>query len=951
MPVANVPLYALNRGLMDVLGLTRVDLGRTALSAEEQTNFIPHSLGSMMLRPGFKHIGSSKSNSTAVTLPFIKSTEDLANIELTNLVMRVWVTDALVTRNSVGTAFTNGEFTSDVTGWVDVDDSGATSSWATGGYLSLKGTGFAAARRRQSLTIAGGDQGVAHGCRVVVFRGTAVIRIGSTVGNDNLFGETVLTVGTHSLVFTPTGASAFVELASYTKYASLIDSIAIEAGGSLELPAPWVEADLGRVRWEQSGDVLFLACPTYRQRRIERRDNNSWSLVLYDPEDGPFRNENIGPISLTPSAVSGDITLTASAALFRSTHVGALFRLSSAGQLVEATFNSDNQFSGHIRVVGVGVAQRRFTVTRSGITTATVTLQRSISEPGSWADVTTYGSNGTSTFDDGLDNQIAFYRLGIKSGGNPDTDTVDVSLNHSSGSISGVARVTAVASSTSASAIVLVDLGETDGTTLWSEGEWSDLRGYPTSVRIYEGRLWWMGKGKIWGSISDVYDGFDPDFEGDAGPLNRSVGFGPVDSISWLIGLQRLMAGAQGDELSIRSSSDNEPLTAENFNIKSPSNQGSADVAAVKIDSTLVFVQRSGTRVYELSYAFEPNDYTSRELTLHVPRLGRPSITRVAIQRQPDTRVHCVRSDGKVLLCLFNRAENLLCWVKVETDGHIEDVLVQPGDEEDSVYYLVRRTVNSVTVRYYEKWALESQCQPESFIYNEPNLSAVNLIEALPEEWVDGAVVTVRNAAGAKVENLTVTDRSVTLTTASTFAMITSAECRLADSFVTYSGVSTTSITGLGHLEGRTVVAWGDGKDLGTYTVVSGAITLTEAAEVVTVGLTYRARFKSSKLAYADGLGTGLSQVKTIDHIGPILAYTHPLGLQYGARFTQLYDLPAVKDFDLVQSASVHRVWDQRMFDFGNEFDTDSRLCLEANAPRPCTVLGIVIGIRSHDQA
>jgi hypothetical protein len=304
-----------------------------------------------------------------------------------------------------------------------------------------------------------------------------------------------------------------------------------------------------------------------------------------------------------------------------------------------------------------------------------------------------------------------------------------------------------------------------------------------------------------------------------------------------------------------------------------------------------------------------------------------------------------------VLLCLFNRAENLLCWVKVETDGHIEDVLVQPGNEEDSVYYLVRRVVNSVTVRYYEKWSLESECQPESVVYNEPGLSAVNLIEGLPEEWSNGTVVTIRNPAGDKVENLTVTDRSVTLTTASTFAMITNAECRLADSFVTYSGVSTASITGLGHLEGESVVAWGDGKDLGLYTVSGGAITLSEAAQVVTVGLTYRARFKSSKLAYADGLGTGLSQVKMIDHIGLLLAYTHPLGLQYGARFTQLYDLPSVKDFDSVPPSSVHRVWDQRMVDFGNEFDTDSRLCLEANAPRPCTVLGVVIGIRSHDQA
>ncbi len=78
----------------------------------------------------------------------------------------------------------------------------------------------------------------------------------------------------------------------------------------------------------------------------------------------------------------------------------------------------------------------------------------------------------------------------------------------------------------------------------------------------------------------------------------------------------------------------------------------------------------------------------------------------------------------------------------------------------------------------------------------------------------------------------------------------------MADSYVTYTGAPTTSITGLSHLEGEEVVVWANGVDLGTdanyeqtYTVASGAVTLPAEDTNVTVGLPYYARFKSAKLA------------------------------------------------------------------------------------------------------
>ena len=48
-----------NRGVLSRNALARLDLKRTALAAEEQTNFMPRAFGPMSLRPGLKHLGTT----------------------------------------------------------------------------------------------------------------------------------------------------------------------------------------------------------------------------------------------------------------------------------------------------------------------------------------------------------------------------------------------------------------------------------------------------------------------------------------------------------------------------------------------------------------------------------------------------------------------------------------------------------------------------------------------------------------------------------------------------------------------------------------------------------------------------------------------------------------------------------------------------------------------------
>jgi len=899
-----VAKIAFNRGIVSRLGLARSDIKRLAFAAEIQKNWVCRVLGSMMLRPGTGHLGSTRGDALAFYIPFVFSITDKAKIELTDEAMRVWVNDAVITRPAVTSAIVNGTFDTTIANWNDNDESGATSAWQAGGYMGLTGNGTSFAIRNQEVTVAGANIGVEHALQIVVERGPVALRVGSTSGDDDYINETTLGAGTHSIALTPTG-NFWVEFKSRLKRIVLVDSCTIEAAGAMVVTAPWEEAELTLIRHDQSGDIIYVSCDGLQQYTIERRASHSWSVVLYEPGDGPFRVPNVSTTTIAASAISGNVTLTASKPLFRAAHVGALFQITSVGQTVSDSLVAQNTFTNSIRVTGVDAA-RAFSILVTGLsaTGSTLTLQRSFDGGASWFDVTSYTTDQATTFDDGLDNQVILYRLGVKTGDYAG-GTIVSTLAITTGSITGVARITAFATNISVSAEVITDLGGLAGTEDWAEGQWSPLRGFPSAVSFHEGRLVWAGRDKIDASISDAFDGFDPDFEGDAGPISRSIGSGPVDTINWLLSLQRLIAGGEGSEFSVRSSSLDEPLTPSNFNLKAASTQGSAPVAAVKVDQNGIFVQRGGIRIYELAFGQSGVDYEAGHLTALHPDAGSPGIVKILVQRQPDTRLHFIRSDGTVLMMVFDKVEEVVALLEVETDGDIEDGCVlpgDPGDNEDFVYYAVARTIGVATKRYLEKWAFEDEC------------------------------------------------RGGTLN-------------KQADCFITYSQAASATLTGLSHLEGKAVVVWDNGKCLrtsagaiATFTVAGGQITVTNAgaaylATAGVVGLAYEATYKSSKfIELMENASATLSDAQNVKSVALLLADVHAKGLLYGPSLTEseMRDLPEIENGAPVDVDEVRADYATEKITFPGTWDSDARVCLKAKAPRPCTVLAAIAEVEHH---
>lgn len=932
MGQTRVHRLAFNRGIVSRLGVARADVKRLAWACTIMTNWMTRVLGSMMLRPGTGYLASTYLDAKAFYIPFVFSITEKALVELTDRHMRVVIDDALVTRSAVGTAVANGTFTTDLTSWTDADESGATSDWvATGGdthlwtpagLMRLTGNSVAYAIRRQQVAIAVADQATEHGLLIYVARGPVILRVGSTSGDDDLISQTTLATGEHHLTFTPVGASAWIEFKSNLNRQVLIDQCTVEAAGTLVLNAPWLLADLGLQRYDQSGDVIFVASGKttdkigYQQWRIERHATRAWSVALYLPEDGPFRIENVTPITLQLSP-GGNPGLLASVPLFKAGHVGSLFSVTTPGQSAQLIgIGAESQFSQtSVKVTGVG-ATRNLIVTVAPVTGTgtTVVLQSSTgSADGPWSTAASYTTDQSAiTFNDTLDNQDIWYRIGVPAS-DYSTGSIAAAIYFAGGETRSVVRILSLNSAFVANCEALTEgvrhllhaFNLADPTAVWAEGQWSDYRGWPTAVAFNEGRLCWAGRDNIVESVSDQFDGFDPNTEGDSGPINRTIGSGPVDSINWLLPLQRLIAGAQGAEFSVRASSLDEIVTPTNFNMKRASTQGSAAVQAVAIDQNGAYIQRGGTRVFELEFGQDGIDYNSNHLSALCPEIGEPGVIRLVVQRQPDTRLHCIRSDGTAFVVVFDKVEQVICFLNIDSTGMhglIEDAVVLPGDvgdKEDFVYYVVKRTgSNGVVHRFLEKWAFEDECRGDTI-------------------------------------------------------------SKLADCHVAYSGVPTTTISAP-HLFNENVCIWADGADIGTaddytqtYTLNSGGeLHLEHAVTNYVVGLPYSAPWQSSRFAETMAQGDGaLTSTAKIKSVSMILADVHRKGLRFGQSLdaTQMDDLPGIgEEGDVVDADAVRVDYTLEPSAFPGSWNNNARLCLLAQAPRPVTVLATPLEIEYH---
>lgn len=869
-------LNKFNRGEIDPNAMARDDVVKINSSAATMKNFIPTRLGSMMYRPGTEHVGTGVTGSKLI--PFIAATDDTAILEFYNGGMQIWVDDALVTRTAVTTTVTNGEFTTDLAGWTDADEAGASSTWNSG-VMSLDGDGTNSAIRWQTMTT---EVGVEHGISLHVIYESLRLRIGTAgASSDDIF-DGVLKAGVHRLAFTPSG-NITVTLSNSKSTLCYVQYVRIDSAGVVAIEQPTTTDNIDSIRYAQSADTIFCAAVNTKPFVIERRGVRSWSVVDYQYTDGPFNTINDTSTTMTASGYSGDVNLTSSAPYFKATDVGMLFKLSSAGQAASNTVSAQDTGTASVRVTGVDVA-RRFNFYITGLTgTGSTIVVQSSPDDATWADVLTYTTDQSNFYYDALDNSTLYYRLWCKTGGYS-TGTIILTITFPSGSIAGVARITGITSTTVATAQVLTDFGGLTATRDWYRGTWSATNDkYPTAVALYEGRLWWAGKSQVWSSVSDAYYSFDSGLEGDSASIQRTIGFGPVDDVAWLMPVNRLLMGIASDELAIRSNSFGDILKPSNANIKAGSSQGSALIDPIKVNGRVYFVQRSLQKIYQLEYRGEQDIHDSLDITLLNPRICQPGIKRIAVTMQPDVRIWVLLTDGTLRIYLIDATEDVRAWSRWDTDGVVADITVLPDTTEDRVYINVVR--NSVT----------------------------------------------------NIEKLSLFSESIGGTISNTF-----------DSLVQYTSPGTT-LTGLAHLNGKTIGVWADGQYRGTAAVSAGSATVAGSWTNVSAGLRYVADYKTTKLNQFTDRSV-LTYDKRVVDVGFVLLDYWPGSLTVGPDSSTLGVFPTTEDGTVVGATATLSEYDEPPFPFNGATESDPRIHLQAN--NPCTILAMTYGIEEHsDQA
>jgi hypothetical protein len=121
------------------------------------------------------------------------------------------------------------------------------------------------------------------------------------------------------------------------------EQIDVYAGGTHEetIAAPWTEEQIKQLAWTQSADTLLLTHPDVPPKKLTRGTGGAWTLADWNffiegnVRQQPYFKFADSAVTLTPSATTGTITLTASAAVFTAGHEGT--RLRVAGKEVEIT--------------------------------------------------------------------------------------------------------------------------------------------------------------------------------------------------------------------------------------------------------------------------------------------------------------------------------------------------------------------------------------------------------------------------------------------------------------------------------------------------------------------------------------------------------------------------------------------------------------------------------------
>lgn len=488
----------------------------------------------------------------------------------------------------------------------------------------------------------------------------------------------------------------------------------VMAGGSVyTLATSYTEADLAGLQMVQVNNVAYFTHPSHPPYKMRRVYHTLWEFAPVAFDYPAMLEENLNKsLTITTSTaggVGGVIALDSSAALFAAGHVGAHFQISherTADQFevtLTATSGNNGQFTAGLIVQGA------WSFATSGTWSGTFVIQRSTNNGGSWQTIRQFSATANDNYSAaGTEPGQVLLRLGwthVATG----SSNPRASLEASGAFIRGLVKILGVTSFTHAVAEVVEPVrGGT--TSYWREGAWSGVNGYPRTVAAHEQRIIYGGNAlrpsTLWGSATDDYERFEPGVEDDDS-WTHALASDQQNSIQWLISQKSLLIGTSGDEWVMSSGGDETTITPSNVRARRHSGNGSDFLKARVINDAVLFVQRGGKKLRDMTFSFEADGYTTSDLTLLSEHIAGEGIIDTAYQAQPISTLWCVTRGGTLIGLTYDRAQQLVGWHRHvtgdATDGFESVTVRTTAGEADQVWVSVRRRINGSDRRHIER--------------------------------------------------------------------------------------------------------------------------------------------------------------------------------------------------------------------------------------------------------
>jgi hypothetical protein len=230
----------------------------------------------------------------------------------------------------------------------------------------------------------------------------------------------------------------------------------------------------------------------------------------------------------------------------------------------------------------------------------------------------------------------------------------------------------------------------------WSmeDPAWSDAKGWPVTATWFQDRLYFARDQWIWGSVSGDYFQFGGGTEDDAA-VQFELADAQVNNIQWLVASRALLAGTIGNEYVIHGGAAEEPITPTAISAHPQTSWGSALVGPLRVSNAVLFVSRGGRSLRELAFVFEIDGYRAPDLLFlseHLVLDG-TELIEIAHQREPDSTIWAVTSDGRLLACTYVREQEVIGWHRHPTLGTVGSVAIipHPSGTRDRVFLAVKR--------------------------------------------------------------------------------------------------------------------------------------------------------------------------------------------------------------------------------------------------------------------